>query len=72
MLDGPSMRTQHLHLDEPTSTQVINQPARISGIQEPEFSGTHSFCRFAEGWDPSFSKPFPPELFPRLTAFSVP
>src|SRR5713101_1080493 len=21
-------------------------------------------CRFSEGWDPSFSKPFPPELFP--------
>jgi DNA replication protein DnaC len=37
MLDGPSMRTQHLHLDEPTSTQAIDQPARISGIQEPEF-----------------------------------
>lgn len=29
-------------------------------------------CRFSEGWDPSFSKPFPPELFPRLTAFSLP
>jgi len=29
-------------------------------------------CRFSEEWDPSFSKPFPPELFPRLTAFSVP
>jgi hypothetical protein len=25
-------------------------------------------CRFSEGWDPSFSKPFPPELFPRLNA----
>ncbi len=24
-------------------------------------------CRFAEGMDPGFSKPFPPE-FPRLTA----
>jgi DNA replication protein DnaC len=35
MLDGPSMRTQHLHLDEPISTE--DQPARISGIQEPEF-----------------------------------
>src|SRR5437667_1948951 len=29
-------------------------------------------CRFSAGWDPRFSKPFPPELFPRLTAFSVP
>jgi hypothetical protein len=29
-------------------------------------------CRFSEGWDPSFAKPFPPELFTRLTAFSVP
>src|SRR6202158_3624310 len=37
ILDDPSMRTQHLHLDEPTSTQAIDQPARISGIQEPEF-----------------------------------
>lgn len=29
-------------------------------------------CRFSAGWDPRFSKPFPPELFRRLTAFSVP
>jgi hypothetical protein len=28
-------------------------------------------CRFSEGWDPSFSKPFPPELFPHLNASSV-
>jgi RNA-directed DNA polymerase len=30
--------------------------------------GTRFRCRFSEGWDPSFSKPFPPELFPRLRA----
>ena len=37
MLDGPSMRTQHLQLDDPTSTQAGDQPARISGSQAPEF-----------------------------------
>jgi DNA replication protein DnaC len=37
MLDGPSMRTKHLGLDEPTSTEALDQPARISGINAPEF-----------------------------------
>jgi hypothetical protein len=43
-LDGPSMRTKHLGLDDPTanpaSTQlasVSEEGARISGIQRPEF-----------------------------------
>jgi len=43
-LDGPSMRTKHLGLDDPTanpaSTQLASVPgegARISGIQPPEF-----------------------------------
>jgi DNA replication protein DnaC len=44
-LDGPSMRTKHLGLDDPTanpaSTQVAaslsGEGARISGIQRPEF-----------------------------------
>jgi DNA replication protein DnaC len=43
-LDGPSMRTRHLGLDDPTanpaSTQaasVFGEGARISGIQRPEF-----------------------------------
>src|SRR3989442_13717552 len=39
-LDGPSMRTRHLGIDDPTSEgshTVVNQPARISGIQAPEF-----------------------------------
>jgi DNA replication protein DnaC len=43
-LDGPSMRTRHLGLDDPTantaSTQSANvsgESARISGIQRPEF-----------------------------------
>jgi DNA replication protein DnaC len=37
MLDGPSMRTKHLQLDDPTATQAGDQPARISGIEAPEF-----------------------------------
>ena len=36
-LDGPSMRTEHLGLDDPTSPGASDQPARISGIQRPEF-----------------------------------
>ena len=39
-LDGPSMRTKHLGIDDPTSEgsqTVVNQAARISGIQAPEF-----------------------------------
>ena len=41
-LDGPSMRTKHLGIDDPTTTSqeshiVVNQPARISGIDTPEF-----------------------------------
>jgi hypothetical protein len=37
MLDGPSLRTKHLGLDDPTSTEALHQPARISGIEKPEF-----------------------------------
>ena len=37
MLDGPSMRTKHLGLDEPTPAEASHQPARISGIDRPEF-----------------------------------
>jgi DNA replication protein DnaC len=44
-LDGPSMRTKHLGLDDPTAFGASNQPARtadgevirISGIDLPEF-----------------------------------
>jgi DNA replication protein DnaC len=36
-LDGPSMRTRHLQLDEPTTDQAPSDGARISGIQVPEF-----------------------------------
>jgi DNA replication protein DnaC len=36
-LDGPSMRTKHLGLDDPTSPEALHGPARISGIQRPEF-----------------------------------
>lgn len=44
ILDGPSMRTRHLGLDDPTATSASTQAAslsgegaRISGIQRPEF-----------------------------------
>jgi DNA replication protein DnaC len=37
MLDGPSMRTKHLGLDEQASSEASDQPARISGIKAPEF-----------------------------------
>jgi DNA replication protein DnaC len=37
-LDGPSLRTKHLGLDEATVTEASDpQPASISGIQRPEF-----------------------------------
>jgi DNA replication protein DnaC len=40
-LDGPSMRTKHLGLDDPTSPGASDQPARISGIQRPNFRNPH-------------------------------
>jgi DNA replication protein DnaC len=36
-LDGPSLRTRHLGLDDPTDPQASLEPARVSGIQRPEF-----------------------------------
>jgi DNA replication protein DnaC len=36
-LDGPSIRTRHLGLDDPTATESETQPARISGITPAEF-----------------------------------
>src|SRR5713226_6274697 len=36
-LDGPSLRTKHLGLDDPTSSEALLQPARIFGIEAPEF-----------------------------------
>lgn len=36
ILDGPSMRTQHLGIDDATSPEVSAPPARISGIDQPE------------------------------------
>lgn len=36
-LDGPSMRTKHLGLDDPTSAEASTQVVRISGINTPEF-----------------------------------
>ena len=35
-LDGPSMRTKHLGLDDPTAPEASDQPARISGIAVPQ------------------------------------
>ena len=35
-LDGPSIRTKHLGLDDPTE-EASTQPARMSGIRRPEF-----------------------------------
>ena len=53
-LDGPSMRTRHLGLDDPTanpaSTQtasVSGEGARISGIQRPEFPEPTEFDGYA-------------------------
>ena len=36
-LDGPSIRTRHLGLDDATSSEALDQLARISGIDTPEF-----------------------------------
>ena len=36
-LDGPSMRTRHLGLDDPTAPEPSPQPARISGTTPAEF-----------------------------------
>ena len=36
-LDGPSLRTKHLGLDDPTAAGTSPQVARISGIHAPEF-----------------------------------
>jgi hypothetical protein len=36
-LDGPSMRTKHLGLDDPTPSKASDQLATISGIEAPEF-----------------------------------
>lgn len=36
-LDGPSMRTKHLGLDDPTSPEALTPVIRISGSHRPEF-----------------------------------
>jgi len=36
-LDGPSLRTKHLGLDDPTAAEVSPEPARVSGKHRPEF-----------------------------------
>ena len=41
-LDGPSILTKHLGLDDPAAADASTQPARISGIRRQEFSGTHN------------------------------
>ena len=42
ILDGPSLRTKHLGLDDSTSPGASDQSARISGIQRPEFPEPHN------------------------------
>jgi DNA replication protein DnaC len=37
VLDGPSIRTKHLKLDDNPDSELLNKPARISGIQPAEF-----------------------------------
>jgi len=37
ILDGPSLRTKHLGLDDPMAASRSPQVARISGIRTPEF-----------------------------------
>ncbi len=50
-LDGPSMRTRHLRLDEPLPPEASNQPARISGIDRPEFpEPTTVLAAIGQGW----------------------
>src|SRR5206468_369218 len=34
-LDEPSRRTKHLGLEDPTSSEALHQPARISGTHMP-------------------------------------
>jgi DNA replication protein DnaC len=63
-LDGPSMRTRHLGLDDPTQQQQAStQPARVSGKDRPEFpEPTHGTWRGAGvgGCErPGFSSPVP-------------
>jgi len=44
-LDGPSLRTKHLGLDDPTAATTSPQVASISGIRAPEFpEPTPSWC----------------------------
>ena len=44
-LDGPSMRTKHLDLDDPTSPEASSQRARISGTHKrAPFQKPVSWC----------------------------
>jgi DNA replication protein DnaC len=36
-LDGPSMRTRHVALDDPTAAEALTEPVIISGIDRQEF-----------------------------------
>src|SRR5436190_24301297 len=42
--------------------------AGLYNQQNPQKIAVAGICRFSEGWDPGFSKPFPPELCRRLRA----
>ena len=67
-LDGPSMRTKHLRLDEPAAPEPaphhgVSAGARISGIAVPEFpeptsviGGTNDSLDFISDWAQSYRK----------------
>ena len=65
-LDGPSLRTKHLGLDDPTSSEALHQPARISGIDAPEFpEPTRGKTEHMKSRSPQQNKSAPTESFIR-------
>jgi DNA replication protein DnaC len=69
-LDGPSLRTRHLGLDDPTDPQASLGHARISGIDRPEFpeptsgapSPLPSAASGARGWGCRARAALPPSV----------
>ncbi len=62
-LDGPSMRTRHLGLDDPTATEAASsRVARISGKMRPEFpeptTGNVDSCegKYTNGCEPASNR----------------
>jgi len=61
-LDGPSLRTRHLGLDDPTAAEASTKPARISGTErqdfpEPTGADQSSRIRWKAGSDTSAQRP---------------